>query len=371
MDLAPPDEPHGSDDICGPLPRVRQGFVAVGAARQAVLGSGTQNVYLDDRVPKPEAAVSIAPPIGQRDGSLPIRGRDKVLAEIAAGSGVQVVCGLGGCGKTRLALEAAFESQQHGADVWWVSAVQQSSLEAGMRALGRRLGLTDTEVEHGDAADLLWQHLASRQDRWLLVIDNADDPELLAGAGTCVAEGRGWLRPVGTGAGKVLVTSRDANAASWGSWRQRHRLEMLAADEAAAILADHAGDHAGLGSIEDARGLAVRLGGLPLALKIAGSYLAGSAATPSVFADPGVIRTYRQYREALDTDGLAAVFPPASGEITQEQARGLIGKTWDLTLDLLDARRVPEARQLLRLLARLADAPGPYELLLPPAILAE
>jgi plasmid stability protein len=239
-----------------------------------------------------------------------------------------------------------------------------------MRALGRRLGVTDAELEHGDAADVIWARLADKEEPWLLVLDNADDPQILPGAGACVAEGRGWLRPVSATAGMVLVTSRDGRAANWGSWCQRHRLGMLPAGEAAAVLADHAGQHPGLGSDEDARMLAVRLGGLPLALKIAGAYLAESAAIPAAFADRGVIRTYRQYRDAIEGGGWGTVFPPPGGEITQEQARQMIGRTWDLTLDLLDARQLPATRQVLRLLASFAETPVPYELLLNPAVLA-
>lgn len=238
-----------------------------------------------------------------------------------------------------------------------------------MRALGRRLGVADAQLEHGDAADVIWRHLERRQDPWLLVIDNADDPRVLAGAGTGVAEGRGWLRPVAGDAGMVLVTSRDGSAASWGSWPRRHRLEMLPADPAAAVLADYAGHHPGLGGEEEARVLAGRLGGLPLALKIAGSYLAGAAQIPAAFADPGVIRTYRAYLDAVQGGELGVVFPVPGGQLTAEQARGLIGRTWELTLDLLDARPLPEARQLLRLLACLADAPIPYQLVLHPRTL--
>lgn len=61
------------------------------------------------------------------------------------------------------------------------------------------------------------------------------------------------------------------------------------------MLADHVGHHLGVGSNEDARMLAIRLGGLPLALKIAGSYLAKSAAIPPAFADANLIHTYGQY----------------------------------------------------------------------------
>jgi tetratricopeptide (TPR) repeat protein len=281
-----------------------------------------------------------------------------------------VLHGLGGCGKTRLALEAAFRVQQSGLEVWWISAADAGVLAAGMRALGRRLGASDAELGHGDAADVIWQRLAGKQDPWLLVLDNADDPHVLAGAGSYVAEGRGWLRPVAGQVGMVLVTSRDGSQESWGSWPERHRLEMLPADPAAGVLADHAGHHPGLDSERDARLLAVRLGGLPLALKIAGSYLAVAAAIPAAFADIGVIRTYRQSQEAIQAGELGKVFPAPGWQLTPEQARGLIGRTWDLTLDLLDARSLPEARQLLRLLASFADAPVPYELLLHPDTVA-
>ena len=174
-----------------------------------------------------------------------------------------------------------------------------------MRALGRRLGVADAELERGDAADVIWQRLAGRRERWLLVIDNADDPQVLAGAGSCVAEGRGWLRP---------VTGQDRDGPGHQPGREpgelgvvvpAARLEMLSADPAAAVLADHAGHHPGLGGEEDARLLADRLGGLPLALKIAGSYLAEAAAIPAAFTDTGVIRSYRQYRDAIHAGDLA------------------------------------------------------------------
>ena len=364
---------HGAVPGNGNDRLLAQDFSASGKAQQAVLGSGTQNVYLGERERRAEAAVSIAPPVGQRDETLPLRGRDQLLAEFV-GPGprvrVRVLHGLGGCGKTRLALEAAFGAQRRGTEVWWVSAAEQSSLEAGMRALGRRLGVTDTELEHGDAADIIWRRLTAWPDPWLPVIDNADDPQILAGAGARVADGRGWLRPVPAEAGTVLVTSRDGSPASWGPWCGRHRLGVLPTDEAAAVLADHAGQHPALGSEEDARMLADRLGGLPLALKIVGSYLAESTAIPAAFADADVIRTYRQYQDAIERGGTGTVFATGGAELTQEQARGLIGRTWDLTLDLLNARQLPEARQLLRLLSTFADAPIPYQLLLRPAVLA-
>jgi hypothetical protein len=64
--------------------------------------------------------------------------------------------GWAGAGKTTLALEAAFTARQAGARVWSVSAADLGALEAGMRAVGRRLGIPDDDLARGDAADLIW-----------------------------------------------------------------------------------------------------------------------------------------------------------------------------------------------------------------------
>ena len=233
---------------------------------------------------------------------------------------------------------------ERGVDVWWVSGADKSRLVAGMRAVARRVGVSDAELRREDAADLLWQRLAGRQQEWLLVIDNADDPQILAGPSRQVGDGTGWLRPLRSSAGMVLVTSRDGRASSWGSWCRLYRLGVLDSGEAAQVLVDHAGGHKELGSAGEAEALARRLGRLPLALKIAGSFLAESRAVPAAFAAPGAARTYSQYLAAIEGGQLEVVFQvPAAGELTAEQSRQVIGRTWELTLDLLTARQMPEA----------------------------
>jgi hypothetical protein len=360
---------------------MRQDAHAVGNAQQAVQGSGVQNNYYGAGARQAESAVSITPPFGRRNARRPVRGRDEMLDQLAGAVGeVSVIHGLGGCGKTTLALEVAYRVRQRGTEVWWVSAVESDGLVAGMRTVGRRLGLTDAELDHADVADLIWARLAARPEPWLLVLDNADDPRILAGPGSWTGEGLGWLRPVesgpvelgqaGSAVGQVLVTSRDGAEGSWGSWCIRHRLPVLPVGDAARVLSDRAGSAAG--TDDEARALAERLGGLPLALRIAGSYLAESAAVPAAFAEPGQIRTYSEYQDGLDAGELDKVFrAPGTDEPSQDEARRLIGRTWDLTFAVLESRQLPEARRLLRLLACLADAPIPYELVLHPATMAE
>lgn len=367
---------YSSDGSSGTVRAARLDVAGHDRAQQASLGLGTQHNYFAAAPTEAEISVSIAPPAGQRDERFPLRGRNSFLSELlAAGDGprVRVLHGMGGCGKTSLALEAAHLASQRGAQVWWLSATEERRLLAGMRALSRRLGASDDELQYGDAADWLWHRLRGWEQEWLLVIDNADDPQILAAPGMCTADGTGWLRPLEGRTGLILVTSRDGRAATWGSWCKLHLVEMLATDEAVRVLADRAGAHHDLlGGNTDAAALAERLGRLPLALRIAGSFLAELADIPPVFAGPAQIRSYRQYQLALEQGYLHTVFPsPETSALTPSLARDILDRTWELTLDQLESRQLPEARRLLRLLACFADAPIPHELLLHPHAMAD
>ena len=196
--MAPGSDAGGPPDAGAGVPSaVQQEVVGFDQAQQASQGSGVQNNYFRDTDPQTEPAVSIAAPSGNWT-SASVAGPRQLLAALtdtAAGLRVKVVHGLGGCGKTRLALEVASRAQERGTEVWWVSASDENRLAAGMHAVGRQLGVTDSELRHGEAADLVWQRLAGRQQAWLLVIDNADDPQVLAGPTGRVGDGTGWLRP--------------------------------------------------------------------------------------------------------------------------------------------------------------------------------
>ena len=259
-------------------------------------------------------------------------------------------------------------------ETWWVSAADSRQLQAGMIALAFRVGVTDEQVRHGEAADLLWQRLAARAGNWLLVIDNADDAAVLAAGSAPVKDGSGWLRPLDTGRGLVVATSRDGRKATWGTLGRLRRVEVLDNDNAAQVLIDHGGVEAG--SREDAAALAHRLGDLPLALRLAGSYLHESVNRPAAFADPAMAGTFAGYQALLELGQVDVAFPvrratdARDGQISDEDARELIGRTWEISLDMLIRHGMTEARHLLRLLASFADAPIPYELLLRPGMMA-
>ncbi|MFF7457077.1 tetratricopeptide repeat protein [Kitasatospora sp. NPDC008115] len=327
-----------------------------------VVQTGRADVLIRASDPVEQAVpVTVAPPLGLRAADRPLRGRADLLARLEAapaGERLLVLCGMGGCGKTALALEIAARRTAAGCRVWWVEARNGPALEAGLRAVARQAGAEPEELERGDTADVLWSRLARLDAPWLLVVDNADDPALLDGPGSLNA-GTGWIRPA-TGAGTILVTTRESTPATWGPPARLHPLRPLTGDrldDAARILRDHA--PATAGTEAEARSLAARLGGLPLALRLAGTYLTEANRTPAPFRAPGTPTTYADYQRARE-DGPQGL-----------DSAHVLPRTWAMSLDLLEQRGHAHARPLLELIASFADADLPYTLLLTPDRLSE
>jgi hypothetical protein len=214
------------------------------------------------------AAGILLPPTGL----LPdlVCGRDDVVETLAAAAAapdgkVHVLVGLGGCGKSTVALALARQCAEAGQQVWWLPVVDRSSVTSMLLGLARLLGASDGEVSEALAgrigpSDVLWRQLESVHG-WVLILDNADDPGILATAEHAARAGTGWLRS--TKAGLVLMTSRTGDARAWGRLATLHPVDALSTGDGARVLhglAPDAGDDA------DARKLAARLAGLPLAL---------------------------------------------------------------------------------------------------------
>ena len=197
-------------------------------------------------------------------------GREADLLRLAAtlkGGGVAAIgqiaaaTGLGGIGKTQLAVEFAHRyGQFFTGGVFWLSFADPQGVPAEIATCGGP-GALDLRPDFGtlpleDQVRLVLSAWCGPLPR-LLIFDNCEDEDLLAR----------WLPP--GGAARVLVTSRR------GQWNAELgvtalRLDVLSRAESVALLRKHRLDL----SDADADAIAEELGDLPLALHVAGRFLA-------------------------------------------------------------------------------------------------
>lgn len=182
------------------------------------------------------------------------------------------VSGLGGVGKTALALQAAHQARAKG---WFTGGVlfvdlrgydEPVAAEQAVVALLNALGVDGRELppEPSSLFALYRSLLARRPEPVLLILDNASDPSQITP-----------LLP-GTGGHRVLVTSRDRLVELEARLVD---LGPLGPDEAVAFLANalrlrHPDDPRPAREPDALRELALLCGGLPLALSIAVALLA-------------------------------------------------------------------------------------------------
>jgi len=260
-----------------------------------------------------------------------LAGREVLLAEVEArlagadGAGPRLValCGLGGAGKTSLALEYAHRHLGEAGVCWQLPAEDPAVLAAGFGELAAQLG-----ADSGDPVAAVHGVLAVSLARWLLVFDNAPDRASVAR----------FMPPAGPG--RVLVTSRNQ------IWPPGQALDVpvLDSEVAAEFLVSRTGDTDRRAALE----LAGELGGLPLALEQAAAYVQASGESLA-----GYLSLFLQRRADLLRRGEPTGYPET------------VATTWRVAFeDLQDA--APGAAGLLRLLAFCAPEGIPLRLLLQP-----
>jgi tetratricopeptide (TPR) repeat protein len=323
--------------VVGATAAIVFGLVPLLRDRRKALTSSADEVN-DRGVMEPSGVLLPAPVL-----DVQVRGRDDVVAELtelasAPDGRVQVLAGMGGSGKSTVASAAAAWAIARGGRAWWVPAADAVSVTQLLLGLAGNLGASAGQVDDAlsgrvNPSDVLWRQLEATQG-WMLVLDNADDLDALTVGGRSAGSGAGWLRS--TRAGLVLVTSRASDRQAWGPVTDVQRLHSLGDADGAQVLLDLA---PAAGDRDAAESLAGRLGGLPLALRQAGSYLASAFA-----AEPG----FAGYERALSVR-----FAELMGR--GEDDRGRVIATWELSLEALEAQGKAEARPLLRVLSCFAS----------------
>ena len=248
------------------------------------------------------------------------------------------LCGLGGVGKTQIAVEYAFSSKQTYEAIFWMQASSIAKLDESFTQISVALGL-EKASKAGDrvvSRNLVMSWLSnpvstlegeeresiSRNNtvNWLMVFDNADDPEFLSDY---------WP---GGKYGAVLVTSRDPLAKTSLYCKQGIDLDPLSIEESASLLRSLANQEQSEPPAEQSIAVAKRLGGLPLAISQAAAYIQSQELT------------YLEFLDICEVESMASDFRQIKLGYNQEYPHTL-STVW--ALDSLD----PNSKTLLNVLA--------------------
>jgi Trypsin-like peptidase domain len=268
-------------------------------------------------------------------------GREHDLAALAAAPQgrtvlTQSLVGLGGVGKSALALEYAHRRYDAGeVDLaWWFVAEDRSVLLASMaRLYGRLMGTVGGGEDAEAGAVALRNWLERSPYRWVVVFDNAE-PDTLDGV----------LPEEGTG--QVLITSRVSD---WRDTGTTHLVGRLPPDQAVALLVKIAA----LPADDDARQLTEELGGLALAIEQAAAYVRQTHTG------------YRDYLTALGSD------PEAVYDADLARTESVAARVWRRSLDhVTHGQDNHPAAVILGVMSYLAPDDIPRQLFSPEAIQA-
>jgi len=267
-------------------------------------------------------------------------GRSQLLADLrqaltaektAALTQTQAVHGLGGVGKTQLALEYAYRYAADYGLVWWLRSEEPTTLAADYSGLATALDLPEKEAQEQSAIIKVVRQWLDHHSGWLLIFDNASQAQDLLP----------HLPQAPTG--HVIITSRHPH---WKGVANPLRVPVWPREESVAFLMRRTGAQSEAMPVAEAAAVAEELGDLPLALEQASAYVEATGIAWTDYLD-----LFRQYRQDL----LKEHQPLAYG--------ATVATTWEISFQRVKAE-APAAVDLLNVCAFLAPDEIPRRLLI-------
>ncbi|KAJ4366791.1 hypothetical protein N0V83_007316 [Neocucurbitaria cava] len=230
------------------------------------------------------------------------------------------ITGLGGVGKTQIALELAYRAKARhpGCSVFWIPATNPESLQLALREVGQQLRIPGINDKQANVKKLVQRHL-SQEDagQWLLIIDNVDDVNMWNN------ELRAHLP--NSHRGCVVCTTRSLKVATEIAVAP-NVIEVSAMDESMAMrmLGKLLIDHELLAHNHDARELLERLIFLPLAIAQAAAYINRNKLTLS---------HYLNLMNEQEDDVIELLSEDFEDQGRYQDAKNPIATTWMITFE--------------------------------------
>ncbi|KAK7417092.1 hypothetical protein QQZ08_011751 [Neonectria magnoliae] len=261
-------------------------------------GSATQNFNFHNSSPNP-----IPPPChviayhrnGDFVGRPDITDKlERLLSPTSDGDHTAALFGLGGSGKTQIALEYAYrQSRDSCCSVFWVHADNETTFIHDYKTIAMKLGLS-RKLDGEDLLQAVKNGIEEKQ-QWLLIIDNADDLALFGVKPTSDQPISNFLEHVPKGPyGTVLWTTRDSRiAGTLVAPRRGLSVSGMTVEEAQRLLESAMDSTIGGEELQGARELLQELQWFPLAISQAGAYMRKTRTSIEEYSSMLTIRKMR------------------------------------------------------------------------------
>ncbi|KAI0440893.1 kinesin light chain 1 [Xylaria telfairii] len=265
-----------------------------------------------------------------------------------------IIEGLGGIGKTHIALELAYRlrERQPECSVFWVHAIDTTNFENGYRQIAKTCQLTEASQGEDDTEHIMSivKDALSQEEwgPWLLVIDNADNTDLVLGECGLVNYLPFSRR------GSILLTSRNHEIAT-GLDAPLDLIFLVGGldeDDAAALLGKNLLPHQ-TKDTTSVQELLVLLANLPLAIKQASSYMATTGMTTT---------KYLAHCQSSPHSFVKLLSKDFEDRYRYRTTRNPIATTWLMSFNLLMEEK-PLATKYLRFMSLLSEREIPAYLL--------
>ncbi|RYP81689.1 hypothetical protein DL770_005827 [Monosporascus sp. CRB-9-2] len=221
---------------------------------------------------------------------------DRIHQACSAPASRVALVGLGGVGKSQLAIEYAYRVRdtfiKQKKEIWafWVHAGTRARVEEGFKAIADAAKIPGRNQPKADILQLVYQWLHNeRNDQWLMVLDSADDVNVFYGtdekAKQTATIGEG-MRPLWTylpqsSNGSILISTRDKELAFKLTGDHKNIIEVgpMDQDHALTLLATKSGSQY---DKDEGTKLVEELEYMPLAISQAAAYIVQRAPRTSV-----------------------------------------------------------------------------------------
>ncbi|KAL6823409.1 P-loop containing nucleoside triphosphate hydrolase protein [Trichoderma camerunense] len=274
---------------------------------------------------------------------------EQISARCLEPAGRVALVGLGGVGKSQLAIEFAYRFAEQHKNIWifWIHAATQERVQEGFRLIADAVKLPERKQPQADIPLLVKNWLSIEHNgRWVIILDSADDTEVLYGADESGHGKRSLAAYIPkTRNGSIVLTTRNRSLATklTGGYTHIIDVETMSETNALTLFERKMGSPLSPSDAGLAEDLVKALECIPLAISQAAAYIQARKPRSS-------IEKYLAEFRKSERESMKLLKYEANDIGRDEETSNTVLRTWAMSFDHIRSRQ-QSAADLLSLMS--------------------